>query len=167
MRTMETEFFSKIFEIQFLPAMPNTGFQLIKPRVAYGIQNSGRSSEHDFIFIEGWRSEKREWVPFICGFSILLDAYDDFGTQQIEETSQLYCNQTEIWLNGAQNMILRASIWLETIRNKRWTKLKEMRRWCWRRRPPDGRGRPGDEMGGHPFKHRWKKQFENCLSKVE
>ena len=68
--------------------------------------------------------------------------------------------------NGCQDSRSRGTIWLQNIQKliSECSRLKLMRRWCWRRRPPDVRWRSREEMGGHPFKNRRKNDFEKVQS---
>ena len=66
--------------------------------------------------------------------------------------------------NGCRDSLSRGTMWLQTSRKDRRSSLKLMRRWCWRRRPPDVRCWSREEMGGHPFKYRRKKDFEEVQS---
>ena len=67
--------------------------------------------------------------------------------------------QTGFCFNGCEDLLSRGTMWLQTSRKEKWSRLKLMKRWCWRRRPPDVRCWSREEMGGHPFKHRRKKCF--------
>ena len=66
--------------------------------------------------------------------------------------------------NGCRDSLSRGTMWLQASWKERRSSLKLMRRWCWRRRPPDVRCWSSEEMGGHPFKHRRKKDFEKVQS---
>ena len=72
--------------------------------------------------------------------------------------------QREFCFSGCRDSMSQETMWFQTIRKERWIKLKLMRRWCWRRRPPDVRCSSREEMVGHPFKHRRKKVFEEVQS---
>ena len=72
--------------------------------------------------------------------------------------------QTGFCFNGCEDLLSRGTMWLQTSRKEKWSRLKLMKRWCWRRRPPDVRCWSREEMGGHPFKHRRKKDFEEVQS---
>ena len=137
--------------------MLDSGIKLIKPKVAYGIIQSGKSSKHCFIL--SWRDEdwnrQQEFHSLVDLQYLLINATS--SVHRREETSQ-----SEVWPNGARNTMLRGSMWLETIGKERLTKLKLTMRWHWRRRPPDGRRWSSEEMDGHPFKHRRRKRFEKC-----
>ena len=41
--------------------------------------------------------------------------------------------------NGCGDLISQETMWLQPSRKEKWSRLKLMRRWCWRRRPPDVR----------------------------
>ena len=62
--------------------------------------------------------------------------------------------------NGCGDSMLRGTMWLLVSWKERRSRLELMKRWRWRRRPPDVRWRSIEEMGGHPFKHGRKKFFE-------
>ena len=66
--------------------------------------------------------------------------------------------------NGCRDSLSRGTMWLQTSWKERRNRLKLMKIWCWRRRPPDVRCLSREEMGGHPFKHRRKKDFEEVQS---
>ena len=67
--------------------------------------------------------------------------------------------QNGLCFNGCEHSMLRWTMWLQANWKERWSSLKLMRTWCWRRRPPDLRWRSSEEMGGHPFKHGRKKKI--------
>ena len=70
-------------------------------------------------------------------------------------------SQGGFFFNGcADSMMSRGTMWLQASRKERWSRLKVIWRWCWRRTNPDMRCRSNEEMGGHTFKHRSKKFFE-------
>ena len=66
--------------------------------------------------------------------------------------------------NSCRDSLSRGTMWLQTSWKERRSRLKLMKRWCWRRRPPDVRCWSREETGGHPFKHRRKKDFGEVQS---
>ena len=66
--------------------------------------------------------------------------------------------------NGCRDSLSRGTMWLQTSWKERRSRLKLMKRWCWRRRLPDVRCWSREEMGGHLFKHRRKKDFAEVQS---
>ena len=81
----------------------------------------------------------------------------------VHSTREEFC-QRGFCFNGCRDSMSQETMWLQTSRRERWTKLKLTRRWCWRWRPPDVRWLSSEEMGGHPFKNGRKKNLEKVQS---
>ena len=67
--------------------------------------------------------------------------------------------QRRFCFNSRRNSMSKERKWLQTNQKEKGTSMTLMRRRCWRRRPPDVRWRSSEEIGGHLFKKRRKKDF--------
>ena len=130
--------------------------KMIKPRVAYGILNRCKSSEHDLVLL--LRDDDRNRAEELHSLADLQ--YLLINTMRLVQSRREEFCQRGFCSKGCGDSMSRGTMWLQTSRKERWSRLKLMRRWFWRRRPPDARWRSSVEMGGHPFKHRRKKDFE-------
>ena len=72
--------------------------------------------------------------------------------------------QRGVCFNRCRDSLSRGTMWLQTSWREKRSRLKLMMRWGWRRRPPDVRCWSREEMGGHLFKHRRNKDFEEVQS---
>ena len=84
---------------------------------------------------------------------LLFSLMSDVHSRREEFCQRRFC------FNSCRDLMSRGTIWLQTSRKERWSRLKLMMRWCWRRRPPDVRWRSSEEMRGQPFKHGRKKDL--------
>ena len=98
---------------QFLSALRDSRFQLITPKVAYGIPNSGKSSKPEFISLssDGDQNGREGSVPFVNGFAVLVDHYDEFGTQR-KGGDPSAALQSDSSRTRARKAVLRGSMWL-------------------------------------------------------
>ena len=88
----------------------------------------------------------------------MMRSVGDVHSRRVEFGQRGFC------FNSCRDSLSRGTMWLQTSRKERRSRLKLMKRWCWRRRPPDMRCWSREEMGGHHFKHRRKKDFEKVQS---
>ena len=127
-----------------------------------------RSEEVDSMPIAGYPqvdstsdvvySRRREPQSVVDLHSDMMGLTGDVHSRREEFGQRGFC------FNGCRDSLSRGTMWLQASRKARWSKLNLKRRWCWRRRPPDVRCWSREEMGGHPFKHRRKKDFEEVQS---
>ena len=154
--------------------------------ISYVSQGQGRRKEcyafslgysNDF----GSRSEEVQAMP-IAGYPQVDSTSDvvysrrrepqsvvDLHYEMMGSMGDVYSRREEFCqrgfcFNGCRDSLPRGTMWLQTSRKARWSRLKLKRRWFWKRRPPDRRWRSSEEMGGHPFKHRRKKDFDKVQS---
>ena len=88
----------------------------------------------------------------------MMGSIDDVHSRREEFCQGGFC------FNGCRDLLSRGTMWLQTSWKERRSRLKLMKRWCWRRRPPDVRCWSREEMGGHPFKDQRKKDFAEVQS---
>ena len=59
-----------------------------------------------------------------------------------------YFYQRGLYFNGCRDSTSHGTMWLQTTPKDRWSRLKLIMRWCWRRSPPDVRWGSNEQMGG-------------------
>ena len=158
---------------------------------AFKCVNQGQGPRNECYFFSlgssndfGSRSEEVHGMPVVCFPPV--DSKRDVVHKKLRRESQSvvelhyallglmgcvhsrreeFC-QRGLCFNGCRDSMSEGTMWLQTIQKLmwRWSRLKLMRRWFWRRRPPEVRWRSNEEMEGHPFKHRRKRNFENVQS---
>ena len=127
-----------------------------------------RSGEIDSMPIAGYPqvdstsdvvySRRREPQSVVDLHSEMMGLTGDVHSRREEFGQRGFC------FNGCRDSLSRGTMWLQTSWKARRSRLKLMKGWCCRRRPPDVRCWSREEMGGHPFKHRRKKDFEEVQS---
>ena len=81
---------------------------VIKPKIAYGIVNNDKSSEHDFILSSRVENQSREEaLHLLIYLQYLLIHTMSLAYSSREETSNQSCSRTEVQRNGDRNTILR------------------------------------------------------------